>query len=161
MLKRRTTSSGAGFTLIELLFAGAIFVLFATGVVEVLLFGLEADRLGEETTIATEYAIEGIEALRSIQAKNFDDVAVTTATGIARASGYWTLSGSDNAFEKYTRVITIEGVNRDGSGNIDESGGSADADTKKVTVTVSWDVTPTRSNSVVLDTFLTRWKPTL
>lgn len=144
--------------MIELLFAGAIFVIFATGIVEVLLFGLEADRLGEETTIATEYAVEGIEATRSLKAKNFDDVTVTAGTGIARVSGAWILSGSDDTFGKYTRTIAIEAVDRDGDGNIDESGGTADPDTKKVTVTVSWDVTPTRPDSVILGTFLTRWK---
>ncbi|MEI8097078.1 MAG: prepilin-type N-terminal cleavage/methylation domain-containing protein, partial [Candidatus Moraniibacteriota bacterium] len=59
-----------GFSLIELLFAGALFAVFATGVVEVLLFGLETDRLGEETTIATEYASQGLEAVRSIKAQS-------------------------------------------------------------------------------------------
>lgn len=147
-----------GFSLIELMLAGAVFMVFATGIVEVLLSGLEADRLGEETTIATEYATEGIEALRSLKAKNFDDLSVTAATGIARDNGDWILSGSDNTFGKYTRVVAIAAVNRDGSGNIDESGGSEDPDTKKATVTVSWDVTPSRSDSVILDTFLTRWK---
>lgn len=148
-----------GFSLIELLFAGAIFVIFATGIVEALLFGLEADRLGEETTIATEYALEGIEALRSLKAKNFDGVTVTAGTGLVRDNGDWILSGSADTFGKYTRTVVIEEVGRDGDGNIDESGGTADPDTKKAAVTVSWDVTPTRPDSVVLETFLTRWEP--
>lgn len=147
-----------GFSLIELLFAGAIFSVFATGLVEVILFGLESDRLGEETTIAAEYASEGIEAMRYIKAKNFDDLVITDAAGIARENGDWILSGMDNTFGKYTRVISIEGVNRDGGGNIDESGGNTDSDTKKAIVTVSWNVTPLRSDSVVLETFFTRWK---
>lgn len=148
----------SGFSLIELLFAGAIFSVFASGLVETLLFGLEADRLGEETTIAAEYANEGIEALRSIKAKNFDDLSITSATGVARENGEWILSGDDNAFGKYTRVIAIEEANRDGSGDIDESGGDVDADTKKAIVVVSWNVTPSRSDSVALETFFTRWK---
>lgn len=148
----------SGFSLIELLFAGAIFSVFASGLVETLLFGLEADRLGEETTIAAEYASEGIEALRSIKAKNFDDLSITSATGVVRENGDWTLSGGDNTFGKYMRVIAIEEANRDGNGNIDESDGNADADTKKAIVTVLWNVTPSRTNSVVLETFLARWK---
>jgi prepilin-type N-terminal cleavage/methylation domain-containing protein len=135
-----------GFSLIELMLAGAVFAIFATGIVEALLFGLAADRLGEETTIATQYAAEGIEAVRSLKAKNFDDVAVTTATGIARASGYWALSGTSNTNGKYTRIIAITTANRDGGGDIDESSGDADPDTKKAIVTVSWDDTY-RSNS--------------
>lgn len=144
--------------MIELLLAGAVFAVFATATVEVLFFGLEADRLGEETTIATEYASEGMEALRSIKAKSFDNLSVTSATGLARVSGDWILSGTDNTFGKYTRVIAIEEVRRGDDGNIDENGGTTDSDTKKVTVTVAWNVTPTRANSVVFNTFLTRWK---
>lgn len=147
-----------GFSLIELLFAGVLFSVFATGVVEVLLSGLETDRLGEETTIATEYASQGLEAVRSIKAKNFGDIATITATGLARENGQWIFSGSDNTSGKYTRVVAITDVNRGGNGNIDENGGNADSDTKKATVTVSWDVTSSRHNSVVLNTFFTNWK---
>lgn len=157
-MRQKQKHHQSGFSLIELLFAGAIFSIFATGVVEVLLFGLEADRLGEETTIAAEYANEGIEALYSIKAKNFDDIVIADATGIVSENGDWILSGSENTFEKYTRVISIEEVNRDGNGDIDENGGDADSDTKKAIVTVSWNVTPSRSDAIVLETFLTRWK---
>lgn len=150
-----------GFSLIELMLAGAVFAIFASGVVGVLLFGLENDRLGEETAIATEYASEGIEAVRSIRAKDFDDLTLTTATGITQDDGDWKFSGEENTDGKYTRVIAIEEMNRDGDGDIDEDGGDADSDTRRVTVTVSWRVTPTRPNSVVLRTILTRFKPSI
>lgn len=150
-----------GFSLVELMLAGALFTLFASGVVEVILTGLENNRLGEETTIATEYASEGIEAVRSIRAKNFDDLTLSDATGIDRDSGDWRFAGSENTHGKYTRVIAVEPVNRDGNGDIDEHGGDTDPDTLKVIVTVSWRVTPTRPDSVVLQTFLTRFKPSI
>ena len=75
-----------GFSIIELMLSGALFAVFAWGVVETLLLGLATDRLAEETTIATGYASEAIEAIRSIQAKSFDDLVVTDATGLARAA---------------------------------------------------------------------------
>lgn len=150
-----------GFSLIELMLAGAIFTVFASGIVGVLLLGLENDRLGEETSIATEYASEGIEAVRSIWAKHFDDLTLTIATGITRDDGDWKFSGEENVNGKYTRVIAVGEVRRDGSDDIDEHGGDVDPDTRKITVTVSWNVTPTRSNSVVLQTLLTRFKPSL
>ena len=91
-----------GFSLVELMLAGALFTLFASGMVEVLLFGLENDRLGEETTFATAYASEGIEAVRSIRAKRFDDLALSDATGIARNdSGDWHFSGNEYGWEIY------------------------------------------------------------
>ncbi len=150
-----------GFSLIELMLAGAVFAVFASGVVGVLLFGLENDRLGEETAIATEYASEGIEAVRSIRAKDFDNLILTPETGITQDDGDWKFSGEENADGKYTRVIAIEEVNRDGDGDIDEDGGDEDPDTRQITVTVSWNVTPTRHNSVVLQSFLTRFKPSI
>lgn len=150
-----------GFSLIELMLAGAVFAVFASGVVGVLLFGLENDRLGEETAIATEYASEGIEAVRSIRAKDFDNLILTPETGITRDNDDWEFSGEENTNGKYTRVIAITAVNRDGDGDIDEDGGDADPDTRQVTVTVSWNVTPTRPNSIVLQTLLTRFKPSI
>jgi hypothetical protein len=158
MRKRHATLSG--FSVIELLFAGAITAMFSAGVVSVLLFGLATDRLAEETTIATRYAEEGMEAIHSLKAKSFDDLVDTEATGIDRVSGEWVLSGSDNTFQKYTRVIRVEPAYRDGDGLIVESGGSEDADTKKVTVTVSFSVTASNSrlNSVILETFFTRFR---
>lgn len=147
-----------GFSLLELMLAGAVFTLFAWGVIEVLFAGLATDRLAEETTIATGYATEGIEAVRQVRARQFDDVIVTDATGMVRDNGEWKFSGSKDTFEKYTRVIQIAEVNRDGDGDIDEGGGSADADTRKAIVTVTWNVTPSRRDSVVLETYLTRFK---
>ncbi len=147
-----------GFSLIELILAGAVFSVFAWGVVEVLAFGLENDALGEEMGIATAYATEGMEAVRSIKAKSFDNLDVTAATGIDREDGEWIFSGTDNTDGKYTRVISVVAVDRDGDGNITESGGSDDPDTRRVTVTVSWNTAPSRPESVVLETYLTRWK---
>lgn len=147
-----------GFSLIELLFAGALFTVFAWGIIEVLLTGLETDRLAEETTIATTYATEGIEATHSIRAKNFDDLTTTGATGITRDNGDWKFSGTSDTLGKYTRVIEVAEANRDGGGNIDETGGNSDSDTRKITVTVTWNVAPTRGNSIILATYLTRWK---
>lgn len=147
-----------GFSLIELLFAGALFTVFAWGVIEVLLTGLETDRLAEETTIATVYATEGIDATRSIRATSFDDLVTTSGAGIAEDNGDWKFSGTSDVLGKYTRVIEVAEVNRDGDGDIDETGGDVDPDTRKVTATVTWNVTPMRENSVIFTTYLTRWK---
>lgn len=157
----RPTNTTAGFSIIEVLLAGALFAVFAWGVVSVLLTGLEMDQTGEALNVATHYATEGIEAARSIAAADFDTLTSIDATGIERVGGNWSFRGSStqDTFGIYTRVITIANVNRDNEGQIDESGGSEDPDTKRATVTVTFEAEPGRSQTVTLETFLTRFNP--
>jgi type II secretory pathway pseudopilin PulG len=149
-----------GFSVIEVILAAALFMILATGAVVVVLQGLDSNRLGEEQTVASQYASEGIEASRSIKNQNFAYLVNSVGTGIvASSSGVWKFSGSSNVLSsKYTRVLTVSDVQRDGSGNIVASGGTLDPLTKKITSTVSWNFTPTRSDSVILSTYLTNWR---
>lgn len=149
-----------GFSIVEVLLAGAVFVVFAYGVVEVLLTGLQVSRLDEEMTIATGYATEGMEAVRFIAEQNFDALEIVEATGLEKEDGAWIFRGSENSMDgKFTRVIRIDPVARDSGGYITNSDGTEDQDTVRVTVTVSWKMSPTRDDSVVFETYYTRWKP--
>lgn len=147
-----------GFSLVEMLLAGAIFAIFAWGVVEVLLTGLTLSRQGQETTIAKGFATAGIEAVRTIKTENFEALEVTESTGIERQDGTWIFADSEDTLGKYTRRIAISEVQRDEDGNIVTSDGVVDEDIRKVTVTVTWDFTSVRPNTLVLDTYLTRWQ---
>lgn len=151
--------SQRGFSIIEVILSVAIFAIIASGMVGLILNGLESNRLAAEETIATEYASSGLEAVRSIKNQNFLSLTNSLGTGVAKSGGVWTFSGSSNVYDsKYTRVITISDVAKDVNGYIVSSGGSLDWKIKKVTSTVSWNVTPTRSNSVVLSSYLSYWK---
>jgi prepilin-type N-terminal cleavage/methylation domain-containing protein len=147
-----------GFSLIELLLAGAIFSVSAWGMAEVLMSALSADRLSEETAIASLYAEEGLEAVRSIRARDFDALAEAGSTGVVLSGGQWEFTGSEDTNGKYRRIVSIAEVRRDGSGDIVESGGDADPDTRKAAVTVIWSVSPVREDSIVLETYLTRFR---
>lgn len=151
-----------GFSVIEVILASAIFLIFSTGGIAVVLQGLEANRLGSEESIANQFASEGIEASRSIRDQSYANLVNSTGTGVTRnATGVWTFAGTNNTFNKFTRVIVVSSVQRDGSGNIVASGGTVDANTKKITSTVTWNFTPTRTDSVVLTTYLTNWMATV
>lgn len=148
-----------GFSVIEVILAAALFVVLSAGAVTVVLQALDANRLGEEQTVANQYAAEGIEAARSIKNQAFANLVNSAGTGIVRSGSVWAFSGSNNVLSsKYTRVLTVSDVQRDGSGNIVASGGTLDSLTKKIISTVSWNFTPTRSNSVVLTSYLSNWK---
>lgn len=151
-----------GLSVIEVIIASALFLIFSGGVVGVVLQGFDANRLGEEETVANQFAAEGIEAARSIKDQAFSNLVNSAGTGITRSgANVWALSGANNTFGKYTRVLTIGDVQRDSNGNIVTSGGTVDPLSKKITSTVSWNVSPTRNDSVVLTTYLSDWRKTI
>jgi type II secretory pathway pseudopilin PulG len=148
-----------GFSVIEVLIAAALFAMFSTGIIAVVLQGFDANRTGSEETIANQYASEGIEAIRSIKNQSFTSLVATMSAGMVRnGSNVWAFSGINNTFGKYTRVASIAAVQRDASGNIIASGGNVDPNIVRVMSTVSWDVSPTRNDSVILTTYMTNFK---
>lgn len=147
----------AGFSVIEVLLASALFVLFSGQAVISVLSGLDNNRLGQENSLAVQYTSAGLEAVRSIRNQSFSSLVVNSATGVAKVGGVWTFSGANNTFGNFIRVITLEDVQRDSSGNIVASGGTVDAFSKKISVNTNWDFSSARSNSVPLTTYLSNW----
>ena len=150
------------FSVIEVMLAAALFVIISTGVILALIGGVQANRSGSEQTVATQFAVAGLEAVRSIKNRDFALLTNTSGPGVARdVNGVWVWNASNNIMENYSRAITISSVNRDGSGNIVASGGVVDADTKKVTSTVTWTAGVGRNNSVILSDYLTNWRKSI
>lgn len=152
-----------GFSVIEVILASALFVIFATAAISSLLQGYDLNRLGAEETVATQFATEGMEAVRSIKNQSFSNLANSTGTGVTKPSVSWEFGGANNTLlhnstDNYVRVITIADVKRDVSGNIVQEGGNLDPMTKKITSTVSWKASAARNNSIVLSSYATDWK---
>jgi len=152
----RTTVS-SGFSLLEIILAVAIFATFSTGIIGVVIQGLQLNRLSAEETIASQYASAGLEAVRSIKNQSYSLLADTAGTGLTNSTGVWAFSGANNLFDKYTRTVSISTVQRDTDGNIVQSGGTSDPSTKKATATVNWTVSGSRHNSISQSTYLTNW----
>jgi type II secretory pathway pseudopilin PulG len=157
-----------GFSILEVILAVAVFIIFATGAVIALIQGYNTNRLGAEFSIASQFASEGIEAVRSIKNQAYINIVNTASTGVARnASNIWAFSGTNNIFsvgKNYTRTIAIEDVRRDATpplGNIISSGGTVDNDSKKITSTVTWNFGSARSESVSFTTYLSDWRKAL
>ncbi|MBI2049369.1 hypothetical protein HYT32_00435 [Candidatus Roizmanbacteria bacterium] len=155
-----------GFSILEVILAAAIFMLFATGAAGVIVRGFSTNRLGVEETIATQFASEGIEAVRSIKNQSYASLVNSTGTGVDRISNVWAFGGANdtlahNASDNYTRIIKVEDVQRDAlppCGNIVSSGGTLDPDTKKITSTVTWNFAANRNQEIELTTYLSDWK---
>lgn len=150
-------SKKKGFSLLELLLAIAMFAIFSLGFGVVISRGADMNVLADEGAVANQYASEGIEAVRSIKNQNYALLVNSTSTGVVQTAGLWAFGGTSNTFDKYTRVIKVEAVNRSG-GNIVTSGGALDPDTKKITSTVTWLNKSSRAETLTLSTYLTNWR---
>ncbi len=151
-----------GYSVLEVIIAVAVFMIFSTGAIIVIINGYNANRLGTENTVASQFAAEGIEAVKSIKNRAYANLTNFNAVGVQRNNpgNYWEFKAesTNNSLEKYTRTIKVEGVNRDGSGNIVASGGTLDADTKKITSTVTWNFNSARPETTTLITYLSDWR---
>lgn len=156
-----------GFSVLEIVLAVALFMIFATAAIVVVVSGYNANRQGIEFTIANQFAAEGIEAVRSIKNRGFSNLINTAGTGVLRnANNIWAFGGANNTLthnitDNYTRVIKIEDVRRDATppgGNIVVSGGTLDRDSKKITSTVTWNFSAAIPESLSLVTYLSDFK---
>lgn len=147
-----------GFSLLEVVLAIAVFAIFASSAAGIIIQGLKLNMLSAEQTIANQYASEGLEAVKSIKNQSYSLLSDTGATGITDSGGTWSFNGTNNSFDnKYVRTISVSTIQRDASGNIVDSGGITDPNTKKITSQVTWTVGGGRSDSVILSTFLGNW----
>lgn len=148
----------SGQSVIEVILAASIFMIITTGMIGLVVQGLRANRLGAEETIASFYTVEGMEAVRSIKNRSFSNLVSSTGIGLTQTGGIWAFGGTTNTFDKYTRTIGITEVFRDAAGNILSVGGTLDPNSKKVTVSTSWNFGPSRTNSVNLVSYFTDWR---
>lgn len=150
-----------GFSVLEVILAVAIFMIFSTGAVATVIQSYNANRLGIENTVATQFAAEGIEAVKSIKNRGYSNLINFNAVGLQRNNpgNYWEFKteGTNNTLEKYTRTIKIEDVNRNGNGDIVFSG-TPDPDTKKVISTVTWNFNSARPETTALTSYLSDWR---
>lgn len=153
-----------GQSVIEIIIAVAILVIIAATAVMAVLGGLSINRLGKEEDEATFFAKQGIEALRSLRNQGWDDPFLatdcTSGCGLSKTGDNWSFSGTSddpNGTGKFTRVVKIEATQRDGSGNLVNTGGTTDEDMYKITSTVTWNFTPARTNRVNLISYLANW----
>lgn len=146
------------FGLVETVVAMGLFIVFVSAAGPLLSQSYRANRLGGETSAATAFAQEGLDAARSIKNQGWTTFAAATGVhGVTSGGGTWAFAGTSDANGKYTRTVTVSSVNRDVSGNIVATGGTDDPDTKKVDSTVTWSFGTGRNESLTQTTYLTNF----
>ncbi len=111
---------------------------------------------------AAYFGEEGVEAMRTIR-----DAAWTNVTALSTSTTYylvfdyssstnyaWKATTTATTTDSMTRKINLATVMRDSNGRIVSSGGTVDANTRKVTVSVSWPYKATTTVKTIA-TYLT------
>lgn len=147
-----------GSVLLEVVIATSIFLIVILGLATVASWIVRSS-LENVTKIQASYlSEEGLEAVRLMRDSGWSGNIATHASGTPFRIGWtgvtWSATTSTTLIGGiFDRTITLYDVYRDGSQNITSVGGSLDANTKKVTSTVSWNshgATSTRSLSTYL-----------
>lgn len=145
------------FSLIEVIVALGLFAILAAGVFNITTSSYKNFYGTGDKQSLTEYAQEGVEAVRSIRDNSWqsiEDVSETGDKGLTKDSnGYWDFSGTSDSLGVLTRKVSIEDVSRDDEGEIVTSGGTNDPNTKKLTVTISGS----GISDYVLTSYLSNW----
>lgn len=147
-----------GFTLVEVIVATSIILVFLSAMLGAYNLYLQMALTNTEKVKATFLLEEGIEAMKLIRDTSWTsgiaNLGNNTPYSLAFSGTAWsattTHSYVDGVFERY---VTLAAVERNASSEIVSSGGTVDADTRLITVTVSWNdrgATSTRSLSTYL-----------
>ena len=154
-----------GVSVIEMLIAVAIISSALISLLELTSFCLRITSTINQTNKANNMAQEMMEQIR-----NFRDVTSWDIDGLetitpntdyyiqkSGAPATWQLTQGTKTVNGFTKKAVFEDVMRDLNDDIVESGGVNDSNTKKITVTVSWEE---RGNSRQIEfiSYFTNWK---
>lgn len=156
-----------GFSVIEVLISLGMVVLIVASIGTALAANNRLSQTGNAKDVASAYARESMETLTQQASTYFACFGTPNCWNQFSVSGPYYInssnqlvSGSDNPTSSqvvFTRTITIIDLQRDANGNIVDTGGTVDANSKQVTVTVKWSQNG-QPKEVTLSTILTRWK---
>lgn len=171
MLKTQRYSKG--ISIIELLVAIVIIGVAVSALISFATFSLRTASLLKQTTQASFFAQEAMEALKNYRDNtswNDDDPldkydglgVVPTETSLRfELSGdtpaRWQFLLGTETLGIFTRDIVMEFVGRDTQDNIVASGGTLDLETKKATVTVFWEERGGIRELEII-TYITNWR---
>jgi type II secretory pathway pseudopilin PulG len=158
-LKKRQLRT-KGQSLLELILAIAIFGLVAASVASLSLGGFVGIEQGGKHTKAAAYAQEGLEAVRSIKDRAWNELVYTTSS-ISINANVWVFDGegTTDTIDGYSRTISFHDVCRDVNDNITPCPGSyTDISTKEVISEINWTTGIGINNSVSYSGYLSNWE---
>lgn len=145
-----------GQNLIEALLALAVFFIFISGSLILIFRHFDTFEKAEDLAKVQTIVGQSFEAVQGISYNSWSNLADGTY-GLNSSSGSWQFQASPDLIDnKYTRTVTVAPVRRDLNCAITTGDGTADPDTKLVTVNITWqDVGGPRSDS--FGQYFTSW----
>lgn len=145
-----------GQSILEIILAIGMFTLIASSVVVLYLSSASANLRDIEKLQADMFLQEGFEAVRSM--RDYDYNSITNGDhGLTNSNGYWEFLGTLDVSSQYTRVMTVEDVERDDACAIVGSGGEIDSNSKKITGTITWDLEDGNTVSTSAVSYINKW----
>lgn len=132
----------SGSLLLEAVIAIGIFAIFLGGIALSLFVGERSTIISGDRARGVFLAEQQLEAVRQIRATSFSSVTIGTH-GVALASNAWGFSGTSISVNGYHTQVDVV---------------SKGTDWLEVSSTVTWDFGNTRSDMVVLTSYLTNWR---
>ncbi len=136
-----TAQPNKGFSLVEAVLAGALLGILTTGILGIVWYGEQSIAEAGNRNRAIFLADEALEAVRSIQDANFNDVTAGTH-GLSVQNHVWTFSGVSDATDIFSRKVTVHDI---------------DANHKEISASVEWSVHGKYFTQITATTSLTRW----
>lgn len=149
MIKFNKIKNNLGVTIIEVLIACSIISISMFALMQTAEKGIRLSNQALEKSQASLLLEEGAEAVKSIRDNSWASIVDGTYHLYFNINtNVWVLNTNSTSLAShiptypidsvFDRTITIDSVGRDANDDILTSGGTPDAGTKKVTVTVSW-----------------------
>jgi len=148
-----------GQSLLEVILAMAIFGIISATMISLSLGGFVSLGQGGEQTAAEGLAQEGVEAVRSIKDRAWNELVFVTSS-VSVKNQQWVLSGEGTTEKigKYSRVISFADVCRDDKHNIAVCPAAYnDVQTKNLASVVTWLVRAGVENTVQQVSLVTNW----
>lgn len=151
-----------GFSLIEIMVAMAFFSFVVLGISGLLMSSLNSLGQSGEMSEAEKLAEEGIEAVRSIRDRAWNE-NIFLQSSIEKTENGWqyTAEGTSEQIGKYARLIFLEPVYRHSSTkgivSLTTSGALLDQETRKAIVQVSWQNAAGKTNTLSREAYITNW----
>lgn len=152
-----------GFTIVEIIIISGIIALALASILQLENMSLRSRQAAEAKTQAVFYLEEGYEVLRALRDGGWDaniaSLGYDTEYYLVLIDGNWQVTNEapPPLGGKFVRTAVFSPVYRDEQGDITDSGGTPDGNTRKAAIKVEWSEHGAVQN-ISGSTYLTNWR---